>query len=154
MRRTTCFIHTENPNNSDKEALCTRCADKHPFHSVSSRLRVPRKRRSVPAGSFSSVQTKMGVEVRGLIEAFAAHVAAKGLLPGVDSMVSLEHADRGEALPAHGAAIRLLLGVPTHVDLQLAGEAEALPALFTAVPPLDARVRVTGRGRLEGFHVL
>lgn len=98
----------------------------------------------------------MGVEVRRLVEAFPADVAAEGLLPRVDAVVSLQHADRGEALPAHRAAVRLLLGVPAHVDLQLAGEAEALPALFAAVPPLDALARVRGarRGRLQGPHVL
>lgn len=98
----------------------------------------------------------MGVEVRRLVEAFPADVAVEGLLPGVDAVVPLQHADRGEALPAHRAAVRLLLCVPAHVDLQLAGEAEALPALSTAVPPLDAlaRVRGAGRGLLQGPHVL
>lgn len=94
----------------------------------------------------------MGVEVRRLVETFATDVAAEGLLPRVDAVVPLEHADRGEALAAHGAAVRLLLCVPAHVDLQLAGEAEALAALLAAVPPLYALARVRGAGgqRLQG----
>lgn len=82
-------------------------------------------------------------------------MAAEGLLPSVDAMVPLQHADCGEALSAHCATVRLLLGVPAHVDLQLTGEAEALPALFTAVPPLHALVRVRGPRwrRLQGSHI-
>ena len=113
-------------------------------------------RRSAPAGPLSGVQPEVGVEVCRLVEALPADVAAEGLFPRVDSVVPLQHADRGEALPAHRTAVRLLLGVPAHVDLQLAGEAEALPALFTAVPPLDALARVRGarQWRLQGSHVL
>jgi len=113
-------------------------------------------RRSAPAGPLSGVQPEVCVEVRRLVEAFPADVAAEGLLPRVDPVVPLEHADRGEALPAHRAAVRLLLGVPAHVHLQLAGKAEALPALLAAVPPLDALARVRGarRRRLQGSDVL
>lgn len=109
-----------------------------------------------PACSLSGVEPEVGVEVRRLVEALPADMAAEGLLPRVDAVMSLQHADRGEALPAHGAAVRLLLGVPAHVDLQLAGKAEALPTFFTAVPPLDAlaRVRGAGRGRLQRSHIL
>ena len=109
-----------------------------------------------PAGPLPSVQPEVCVEVRRLVEALPADMAAEGLLPGVDAVVPLQHADRGEALAAHCAAVRLLLGVPAHVDLQLAGEAEALPALFTAVPPLEALAgeRGAGRGRLQGSDIL
>lgn len=93
------------------------------------------------------MQPEVGVEVCRLVEALPADVAAEGLLPRVDAVVSLQHADRGEALAAHGAAVGFLFGVPAHVDLQLAGEAEALPTLPAAVPPLDARA---GRGGPRG----
>lgn len=98
----------------------------------------------------------MGVEVRRLVEAFPADVAAEGLFPCVDAVVPLQHADRGKTLAAHRTTVRLFLGVPAHVDLQLAGKAEALPALFAVVPPLDALARVRGARwrRLQGSHVL
>lgn len=102
------------------------------------------------------MQPEVSVEVSRLVEALAADVAAEGFLPGVDAVVSLQHADRGEALATHRAAVGFLLGVPAHVDLQLAGKAEALPTLLTAVPPLDARTRRRwpGRHRLQGSRVL
>ncbi len=111
---------------------------------------------SAPAGPLSGVEPEVGVEVRGLVEAFPADMAAEGLFSCVDAVVPLQHADRGEALSTHGTAVRLLLGVPSHVDLQLAGKAEALPALFTAVPPLDALAWMRGarQSGLHGSHVL
>lgn len=102
------------------------------------------------------MKPEVGVEVRRLVEALPADVAAEGLLARVDAVVSLQHADRGEALATHRAAVGFLFGVPPHVHLQLAGEAEALPALPAAVPPLDARARQGGprRDGLQAFHVL
>lgn len=93
------------------------------------------------------MQPEVGVEVGRLVEALAADVAAEGLLPRVDAVVSLQHAERGETFAAHGAAVRLLLGVPAHVHLQLTGEAEALAALAAAVPPLQALAGVGSGGR-------
>lgn len=102
------------------------------------------------------MQPEVGVEVCRLIEALPADVAAEGLLPRVDAVVSLQHADRGEALATHGAAVGFLLGVPPHVDLKLAREAEALPTLPAAVPPLDtwAWRRGPRRHGPQAFHVL
>lgn len=99
-------------------------------------------------GPLSGVEPEVRVEVRRLVEALAADVAAEGLLPRVDTVVPLEHAERGEALAAHGAAVRLLLGVPAHVHLQLTGEAEALATLAAAVPPLQA-LALVGRSRRQ-----
>lgn len=109
-----------------------------------------------PARPLSGVQPEVGVEVRRLVEALPADVAAEGLLSRVDAVVSLQHANGGETLATHRAAVGFLFGVPPHVDLQLAGKAEALPTLPAAVPPLDTRARRGGPRRHgpQAFHVL
>lgn len=117
--------------------------------TVCTQLRSLAVLRPAPARPIAGVEPEVGVEMSRLVEALPADVATEGFFPGVDAVVSLQHADRGEAFAAHGAAVWFLLGVPAHVYLQLAGEAEALPTLLTAVPPRDALPRVGGASRRQ-----